>query len=276
VSTGTIAAADGVALHWRRADPTGPPRGVILLVHGYAEHCGRYEEFFTHFTARGLAVVALDLRGHGRSGGPRGHCLDFAEMVADVRALAAEAEQWWPQVPRLLFGHSMGGLVSLCYLLAHQDTVRAAALSGPAVRVPNAGPAWLRAVARAVGKIAPRTRFRSSLDAAALARDPAVGEAYVADPLVHRVATAGLVGAVERAQAAVLRDAAELRVPLLILQGDADRLVDPAGARELAARLTGPHELVMLPGYYHELLNEPPAERARVLDRLDRWYDRWL
>jgi len=274
-SEGTFTGSGAVPIRWQRSAPPRP-RGVVLVVHGYAEHLGRYADLFAHLTARELAVAGVDLRGHGRSGGPRGHCLDFAELIADVYLLAAAAERWWPETPRLLFGHSMGGLVGILYLLHHPETVRAAALSAPALRIPDEGPRLLRWVATVLGRVAPRVGFQTKLDARALSRDPAVGEAYVADPLVHRRATAGFVRALQAAQAMARLDAASLRIPLLVLQGDADRIVDPAGARELDSRLTCPHELVMLPGYYHELLNEPPAERGRVLDLLDRWIDRWL
>ncbi len=272
---GTFVGRGGVPIRWQRAGPAAP-RGVVLIAHGYAEHLGRYTELVAHLTARGLATVALDHRGHGRSGGPRGHCRDFAELVADLRTLADLSASWWPQAPRLLFGHSMGGLVAFLYLLRYPTTVRAGALSAPAFRIPAHGPRPLAALALLLGRVLPRVRFRTRLDPGALARDPAVGRAYVADPLVHRTATAGFVRALSRAQARALREAAQLAVPLLILQGDADRIVDPRGAAAVAAQLAVAHELVWLPGFYHELLNEPPAERARVLALLDAWCDRWL
>jgi acylglycerol lipase len=273
---GTFTGVGGVPIHWQREEPAGKPRGVVLLAHGYAEHLGRYRDFVAHLTARGLAMAGIDHRGHGRSGGPRGHCRRFDELVADVRTLAGLAESWWPGVPRVLFGHSLGGLLAFIYLLRHPETVRAGALSGPAFRVPDAAPRALQAIALILGRIAPRVAFSSNLDERMLARDPAVGAAYVADPLVHRRATAGFFSAVRAAQAEAFDGAAGLRVPLLILQGDADTIVDPSGAPAIAARLTCPHELVMLPGYYHELLNEPLTARAKVLELLDAWFDRWL
>jgi alpha-beta hydrolase superfamily lysophospholipase len=273
---GAFAGARGVAIHWERAEPDGMPRGVVLLSHGYAEHVGRYRNFVAHLNARGLAVAGIDHRGHGLSGGPRGHCGRFGELVADLRTLADMAEAWWPGAPRVLFGHSLGGLLAFVYLLHHPDTVRAGVLSGPAFRVPDAAPRALQLAALLLGRIVPRVAFATKLDERLLSRDPAVGAAYVADPLVHRRATAGLFCAVRAAQAEAFAGAAGLRVPLLILQGDADGLVDPVGSRALAARITCAHEFVMLPGYYHELLNEPPAERAVVLEMLDRWCDRWL
>jgi alpha-beta hydrolase superfamily lysophospholipase len=248
----------------------------VLLAHGYAEHVGRYEGFFAHATDRGLAVAAVDHRGHGRSGGQRGHCSDFAEMVTDLRTLAGMAASWWPGVPRVLFGHSMGGMIAFLYLLRHPETVIAAALSAPAFGVPAAAPWPLEDVVVFAGAIVPRLPLRSSLDPSLLARDPAVGRAYVADPLVHRAATAGFFRAFRSAQALAEAEASRLTVPLLVLQGDADRIVQPGATVGIASRLTGPHELVMLPGYYHELLNEPSADRDRVLGLLDAWFDRHL
>jgi alpha-beta hydrolase superfamily lysophospholipase len=272
----SFAGAGRVAIHYERHAPAaGSPRAVVLISHGYAEHVGRYRELIAHLVGRGMAAVALDHRGHGRSGGPRGHCRDFGEFVADLRQLAEAAEGWWPGVPRILFGHSLGGLVATLYLLSHPETVRAAALSGPAFRLPDDSPRWLGRLSQALGRVVPRLGIRTKLNEHLLSRDPAVGPAYAGDPLVHRRVTMGFVRALAVAQEAVGAGAARLRVPLLVLQGDADRIVDPVGAREFAARLTCHHELVMLPGYYHELLNEPAAERAHVRALLDAWIDRW-
>lgn len=274
---GTFDGVGRVPIYWQRHDARGgPPRGVLLLSHGYAEHVGRYAEWIEHCTGRGIAVVALDHRGHGRSGGPRGHCRDFSEFVADLRQLNDLAASWWPKTPRVLLGHSMGGLIGFLYLLAHPNTVKAAALSAPALRVPPPAPPWVLRIARALGRVFPRLPLSTKLNADVLSRDPAVGPAYVADPLVHRAATAGAFRAITNAQNRAFAEASRCFVPLLILQGDADRLVDPTAPSEIAARLTCPHELVLLPGFYHELLNEPPAERAKVVARLDEWFDGFL
>src|SRR5437762_11110844 len=227
---GTFAGTGGVPIHWERsAPPAGPPRGVVLLAHGYAEHVGRYRDFVAHLTASGLGVAAIDHRGHGRSGGPRGHCRDFAEFIADLHTLAGMAEEWWPGVPRLLFGPSMGGLLAFLYLLRHPDMVRAGALSAPAFEVADSAPRILQSVALLLARVAPGVTFRSNLDPGALSRDPGVGAAYVADPLVHRAASAGFVRAIRAAQAATAA-APPLRGPPLILQRDAARPLLPAGA----------------------------------------------
>jgi alpha-beta hydrolase superfamily lysophospholipase len=276
-SEGTFAGTGGVTIKWRRIEPDAAPRGVVVVSHGYAEHCGRYQWYAEHLAGRGLAAVGLDHRGHGQSLGPRGHCGSFDEFVADLRTLVDLATGWWPSTPRVLFGHSMGGVIAFLYLLRHGTTVRAGALSGPAFAVPPQGPAWqLALMTKIVARIFPRLPITTALDQDALARDPEVGRRYVADPLVHRRATAGFIRAFMLAQEEALERAPSLAVPLLILQGDADRLVSPAGATAIAERLRCPHELVMLSGYYHELLNEPLAERARVVDLLDAWFDRWL
>src|SRR2546426_3862236 len=260
---GTFAGTGGVPIHWERsAPPAGPPRGVVLLAHGYAEHVGRYRDFVAHLAGRGLAVAAIDHRGHGRSGGPRGHCRDFGEFIADLRTLADLAEEWWPGVPRLLFGHSMGGLLAFLYLLRHPDTVRAGALSGPAFKVADSAPRILQSVALLLARVAPGVTFRSNLDPGALSRDPAVGAAYLADPLVHRAASAGFVRAIRAAQAAAMEGAPRLAVPLLILHGDADRLVLPAGSAGIAGPPSCPHQPGPLPRLYTELFKAPASARA--------------
>src|SRR5262245_50830620 len=277
IVTGTFSGTGDIPIYYERAAPReAPPRLTVLLSHGYGEHLGRYGSFVDHLVGRGMAVAAIDHRGHGRSGGARGHCLDFAELVADLRLLSNQADTWWPGVPRVLFGHSMGGLVALLYLLRHSDTVRAGALSAPALRLPDEGPRYLRWLGTILGRVAPGMSVRTKVDTTALSRDPAVAPAYDGDPLVHRQATMAFIRALHAAQATANVEASRLRVPILLLQGNADRLVDPAAAREFAARLTCPHQLEILPGYYHELLNEPPPERARVVALLDAWFDRWL
>src|SRR5256884_845711 len=266
---GTFAGTGGVPIHWERsAPPAGIPRGVVLLAHGYAEHVGRYRDFVAHLAGRALAVAAIDHRGHGRSGGPRGHCRDFGEFIADLRTLANLAEEWWPGVPRVLFGHSMGGLLAFLYLLRHPDTVRAGALSGPAFKVADSAPRILQSVALLLARVAPGVTFRSNLDPGALSRDPAVGAAYLADPLVHRAASAGFVRAIRAAQAAALDEAPRLPVPLLILQGDADRLRPPAGAAAIAAPPSGPPHRVPLARLSPPIFKRPPRERARELAAL--------
>ena len=277
IADGTFAGHGGVEIFWQRAEPDdGKPRGVVLIAHGYAEHLGRYKGFVEHLAARGIATAALDHRGHGRSAGARGHTLDFSELVADLRTLADMTAEWWPETPHLLFGHSMGGLIAFLYLLRHPDTVRAGAITGPAFRVPDQAPRSVQRIAILLGRVAPRLKLKSKLDQTALSRDSSVGQAYVKDPLVHRSATVGFFRAIKAAQAIARIEAPKLKVPLLILQGDADRIVDPAGAADIAARLTSPHQLIMLPGYFHELLNEPKDDRKLVLDRLDSWFDQWL
>jgi lysophospholipase len=272
---GSFAGVGGVPIRWQAWTPE-TPRAVVLVSHGYGEHIGRYLHVVAHFVERGFAVVGLDHRGHGCSGGMRGHCRDFREMTGDLRTLADVASERWPGLRRVLLGHSMGGLIGVLFLAEHPDTVVAAAVTAPALRVPPAAPSWVMRAVAAVGRIVPKLPLRTNVDETALSHDPAVGPAYAADPLVHRRATAGFFRAFGAAGTRAFADAHLVRTPLLVLQGDADRVVVPAGAGDLDARLACPHELLMLPGYYHEILNEPPPERARALAAIDAWFARWL
>jgi alpha-beta hydrolase superfamily lysophospholipase len=176
----------------------------------------------------------------------------------------------------VLLGHSLGGIIGVLFLAEHPDTVVAAAITAPALRVPPQAPAFVMRAVAGIARVVPRIPLRTNVDESALSHDPAVGRAYVADPLVHRRATTGFFRAFGAAQTRAFAEAHLVRTPLLVLQGDADRVAVPAGAGELDALLTRPHELVMLAGYYHEILNEPPPERARALAAIDAWFARWL
>src|SRR3989442_3524133 len=225
---GTFAGAGGIPIYYQRAAPAPrSPGGVVLIAHGYAEHLGRYRAFVAHLTGRGFATAAVDHRGHGRSGGPRGHCRTFADFVADLRTLADMTERWWPDVPRLLFGHTIGGLIAFLYLLRHPETVRAGALSAPAFRVPDVAPRSLQMVALLLGRVAPGIGLRSNLDERLLSRDPAAGAAYVADPLVHRRGRAGVFPARAAAAGGVGAPAGRGRAPPPRPPGGPRRAADP-------------------------------------------------
>lgn len=277
VREGTFAGQGRVPIYWQSTAPADRGvRAVMLIAHGFAEHLGRYRGLMEHLAKRGIAAAALDHRGHGRSGGQRGHCRSFAEFTADLRTLAEMAGRWWPGVPQLVFGHSMGGLIVLHYLRDFPDAARAGVVFAPALCLPDNTPRALLVGAMLVARMLPRLPFSSRIDEKHLTRDAGAGRAYREDPLVHNRLTAGFFRALRQAQDGAFASASSLTTPLLMLAGEADRVVPPRGLRELASRLTCIHELKILPGCRHELLNEPPPERARVLSILDEWVDRWV
>ncbi|AJP04967.1 lysophospholipase [Streptomyces cyaneogriseus subsp. noncyanogenus] len=247
------------AREWPRPDP----RYVALLVHGYGEHVGRYEEVAGVLTGHGAAVFGPDHIGHGRSAGERVRIEDFEDVVTDVDAVADLARAAHPGLPVVLIGHSMGGLIAARYAQRHRERLAALVLSGPVI-----GDWELPRRLLALEEI-PDT----PINPAALSRDPAVGAAYAADPLVwHGPMKRPTLLAFVRTLAAVSEGGDIGRLPLLWLHGDDDRLVPLPGSRPGVERISGGDLTERIyPGARHEVFQE--TNRAEVFADLTRFLD---
>lgn len=259
--------AGGVSIYRQAWLPDGPPRAVVVLAHGGSEHSGRYAWVGERFAARGIALHALDHRGHGRSG--KGAYIDrMANAVADVGTLVEHARAQHGQGV-LLFGHSVGGCIAIAYALEHQDRIDALALSAPLAAL-SAAPLPLRLVGRLLSVVAPHIGV-VDIDATAVSRDPEVVRDYEQDPLNHHGklparTVAELAGAIDGFEAAAPR----LELPLLVMHSPLDRLTPIAGARMIHDRASSDDKtFIVYDELYHELLNEP--EREQVLEDLAGW-----
>ncbi|MEG3631162.1 alpha/beta hydrolase [Streptomyces poriticola] len=246
-----------------RAWPGRRPRYAALLVHGYGEHIGRYEEVAGVLVAHGAAVYGPDHVGHGRSDGERVLIEDFEDVVADVHAVAGLARAAHPGLPLVMVGHSMGGLIASRYAQCHPGGLAALVLSGPVI-----GDWELPRRLLALDEI-PETPISPS----ALSRDPAVGAAYAADPLVwHGPMKRPTVEAFARTLATVGKGGDIGRLPLLWLHGDDDRLVPLSGSRPGVEGLSGGALTERIyPGARHEVFLE--TNRAEVLADLTAFLD---
>ncbi|MEV0204608.1 lysophospholipase [Streptomyces sp. NPDC050788] len=243
--------------------PQEQPRYVALVVHGYGEHIGRYEELAGVLTGHGAAVFGPDHMGHGASAGERVLIEDFEEVVADVHAVADLARRAHPGVPLVLIGHSMGGLIAARYAQRHGDELAALVLSGPVIG------AWeLPGRLLALDEI-PDTPISPS----ALSRDPAVGAAYAADPLVwHGPMKRPTVVAFARMLETITESGDIGRLPLLWLHGADDRIVPLAGSRIGVEQLAGGHLTERVyDGARHEVFNE--TNKAEAFADLIRFLD---
>lgn len=267
---GSVAAPDGLRLYTQRWTPVQDATATVLLVHGYAEHCGRYDHVAEAFVKRGAAVYAYDQRGHGRSEGRRAYVDRFEQYLTDLRSVRAHVAARTPRRPLFLFGHSMGGLAGLLHALEHPDGLRGLLLSAPALEVnPDLG-TWLRPVAQVVGRFFPTVPTVRGPDGA-ISRDPTVVEAADADPLNYHGRTLARTGAeLLRAGRAARERLHELDTPFLVIHGTADPLATPAWSKRLYERAAAPDKTLRLyDGLYHETFNEP--ERAPVLRDLGAW-----
>jgi alpha-beta hydrolase superfamily lysophospholipase len=265
-------AGAGAKLHVTHWLPEGRPKAVVLLAHGYAEHAGRYEYVAKRLTDAGYAIYAVDHWGHGASDGEGGFVPRFSAFLDGMSELLTLVEVNHGDTPRLLLGHSMGGLIATLFLIERQQAFVAAALSGPAIlpaEPPSRFTVW---ISRFLSRFFPRLGVLS-LDANGVSRDPAVVAAYQADPLVY----GGKIGArlgkeFMDAMAVAQADAPKIRLPILIQHGEADRLTAPAGSRYLFEHVSSVDKrLEIYPGLFHEIYNEP--ERDAVLGDLIAWFD---
>jgi alpha-beta hydrolase superfamily lysophospholipase len=244
-------------------------RAALLVVHGHGEHSGRYGNVVNCLVPAGYAVYAFDLRGHGRSPGPRGHVNRFDEYGQDARAFLGRVCEQEPGRPIFMFGHSLGGLIGLHTVLHDSSGLAGIVASGPLLCGAPVSPALLL-TAKVLSNIWPRFSQKTGLDVTALSRDAAVVDAYVADPLVHSQGTARLSTEVATAVEWCHAHAAELKLPVFIIHGGADRLCAPEGSRRFSEQVTAPDRRRReYEGYYHEMHNDVGKER--VLADVDAW-----
>ena len=275
---GKLITADQIELAWQAWTPPAA-QGVIVVVHGLAEHSGRYRETAEYLANRSWAVIAADLRGHGQSADGRHsgrvHVDRFSDYFHDVDAMVQLARKEHGDLPLVLLGHSMGGLIALSYALEKPAGLAGAIISSPALGThpESQPPLLLKLMVKVLSRLAPRLLFKSDLDTSAISRDPEVVQAYIADPLVSRKVSARWYVSMMKAMDHAFDRAASLRLPLLLMQSGADRLVDPAATTRWAAAAPGEHvDLVIWEGFCHEMLNEPGKDRVR--EKILIWLER--
>ncbi len=254
------------AQSWVPADA----RARMIVVHGLGEHSGRYLNVVNYFCPKGFAVHGYDHRGFGKSPGTRAYTDSIDDYLDDLDAFLRQVRDRTPTQPVVVVGHSMGGLIVLRWAATRDPVVDAVVSSGAAleVSVPVASAKLL--AARIFSKIAPKLSMANEVDPAALSHDPAVVQAYVDDPLVIRKITARLAHEIIRSMGETLAQAGRVRVPLLLLHGEADQLVAASGSRRFHEAVPGPAKgLHLYPGFYHEIFNEVGKET--VFKDMETW-----
>jgi alpha-beta hydrolase superfamily lysophospholipase len=251
------------------------PRALIAIVHGLGEHSGRYAALAEALVERRFSVAALDLPGHGEAKGARGDARSWEFLREQCVPATFTASRGMPGQPpdlqSILLGHSMGGLLALDYALAHPRQLLAVVASAPPLRGAPV-PAWKLALARVAKLVAPGQGFAHGLDESGMSRDPEVLELRREDPLMHDRITPRLYFGLEEARQRVLGEAKRLAIPALLLQGMADRVLDPKGVLEF--NVAAPHGMVRVityPGAYHEIFND--LDREQVIRDLVGWLD---
>lgn len=261
---------DGTQLHERVWPAEGKALAMVVIVHGYGEHIGRYDETARALAAAGFSVRGLDLRGHGQSGGARGFCRRFDEYLDDVEGTVTRARA--EGLPTFLLGHSFGGLVGAHYALRFPETLAGLVLTSPYWKLAMDVPAAKVLAGKIASRLYPGLSLPSGLRGADVSRDPKIAAAYDADPLNNKNATARWFTEAAAAQDALWARAGELRLPLLLVVGAADKVASAPHSEALFARIGAADKtLRMLSGQYHEVLNEPPADRQKTVAEIVEW-----
>jgi len=250
--------------------PEGKVKAVLLIIHGLGEHCGRYMNVVNHFVPLGYAVYGYDHIGHGKSEGMREVVERFEDYTNTLTVYCEMVKSWQAGKPLFLVGHSMGGLITSCYLLDHQIDFRGAVISAPLVKASGNISQVTIFMGKILSALAPKMGLLP-VDARSISRDPEVVKAYVSDPLVfHGKTPARLAAELLKAMRRVTAEADKITLPFFVVQGNADRLVDPAGAQMLYDQASSKDKAIRIyEGYYHEVFNEP--EHGRVLKDVETW-----
>jgi acylglycerol lipase len=265
-------AKDGLNIFAQSWEPDAVQiKAVVCLVHGIGEHGMRYAHVAEAFGKEGYAFFTMDLRGHGRSDGPRGHIPSIEALLQDIDMLLEQARAHYPGLPLILYGHSLGGILVLHYGLKRKPDVKGVIATSAGLRTAIEQQPAKIAAARVLGALLPSVAIPTGLEAGAISRDEKVVQVYQADPLVHDKMSLGfgkiMLGVVQW----TLEHASEFPLPLLMLHGKADRIAFPSGSIEFANALKEKATLVLWDDAYHELHNEP--QKNEVFKTMTIWMD---
>ncbi|MDQ8732977.1 alpha/beta hydrolase [Paenibacillus sp. LHD-38] len=271
-----ITGAKGTVLFLREWKPeTAAVKAAVCLVHGMGEHGDRYAHVAARFTEAGIAVIALDQQGHGRSSGKRGHLYSLGAAVSDAALMIEAAASRHPGAPIFLYGHSMGGNVALnCALRLHPE-VQGLILTSPWLRLafkPNPAVEWF---GRRLASIMPALQQSTGLNPADLFRPGYEMAAPIAeDPLCHTKITLQAFKEITSGGEWALANAGNLQIPLLLMHGTSDRVTSLEASQLLAEKLGGKCHFRRWDGGYHELHNDIEGEKA--IQEIIKWLEEQL
>lgn len=264
-----LPASDGLILRGRKWEVESP-RGIVCLVHGLGEHSGRYEHVAHALNQADFSVAAIDLRGHGLSDGRRGHA-DYKALMSDLALLTAAAQQPHPNRPLFLYGHSLGGNLVLNFALEQKHRLAGIVASAPLFRLAFEPPKWKSAAMKLLKNLP--ISLPSGLDDTALSRDPDVARRYREDPLVHRRISPRLATDMLQHGVSLLHHADTFHLPILLIQGEDDRITSIAATRQFSRTTSADCTLKTWPGMRHEPHEEP--EQHEAFEVVTEWMKRY-
>lgn len=268
LSTTTRVTAEGIELFEQTWVPEVKPKAVLCLIHGLGEHSSRYQHVAEFFIQKGYIFTAFDLRGHGKSQGLRGHYPSLDLVFKDVSDFLENTRKNFPNLPVFLYGHSLGGAITLNYALRYKPDLAGLIVTSPGLATGDKVAPWKLSLGKLLYSLLPTFLMPNGLDVENISRDKNVVERYKADPLVHDKVSARFGLDFINAGSWASEHTAELSLPLLLLYGSGDHIVSGEAIRAFAQKAKGV-TYKEWEGYFHELHNEP--EKADVLGYMDQW-----
>lgn len=267
---GTFQGYRNLNLYYQCWLPANEPRAVLLMVHGLAEHSGRYANLVNHFVPRGYPIYGFDQRGHGKSPGLRGYIDDFSYFVNDLGIFLGVVRNKHEKTKIFIVAHSVGGTIATVYAVSHQDEFDGLILSGATLKAGASVSPGLIAIAPLLSLLIPKVGLYT-IEASAVSRNKSVVDAYINDPLVYRGKIRTRLGVeIIRAMQTLPSQMSRIRLPVMILHGTADQLSEPKGSQMLYDRVNSNDKTLKLyDGFFHEIFNEPGREQ--VFADMEAW-----
>ena len=269
IQTGTISSQDGTSIFFREALVPNCTQAVVL-VHGFAEHSGRYEHVMAALNDASISVMAIDLRGHGRSGGVQGHMESVDQYVEDIHTAVTVLKEKSQRSKIILMAHSMGGMVASHYAVTHPKELAGLVMSSPLMGIKVHIPTWKWVVGEVMANIKPFFQLKSTIDANDLTHDKAIVALYQKDDLNFHFVKAKWFSQIQTAIAEAQGFASRIQTPLLLQLSDPDRIVDAEKSREWFQKCQMPdRKQLVYSGFFHEIYNE--LEREKPIRDAIQW-----
>ncbi len=272
--TGTFIGKGGVEIFFRKWI-CKKPRAILVVIHGVGEHSGRYGNILDELKNKKISLYSFDLRGHGRSGGKKGHIDRFTDYTDDIGIFIKLVRGEQEKLPILMLGHSMGGLIALKYALDHQEDIKGLILSSPYLKTAMEVPGWKVFMGRLLSGIVPGLSMPTGLDPREISSDRETVDNYAEDPLVHSLVSARWFTETTAAREECITRGSELKIPLLLFHGKEDGIVDYRGTEEFFKNCNPKNSTLRLfEGLRHETMNEVEPERKKVLKMVSAWLEK--
>ena len=261
---------DGLTLIARSWLPGSKPKGAICIVHGLGEHSGRYENITKPFLLKNYSILAFDLRGHGLSEGPRGHLGRLDMVLDDINLVISKSPGFYDKIPFILYGHGLGGLLSLAYTLKKKhEIVKACIASSPWLEMAFNMPEWKLRLGRLIAAFYPQFGVKTGYIIQNISRDQNIVKDFLKDPLHHDIISAGSFFQIKKAIELCENHAYNFNIPVLLNHGTSNKIVSHHSTEKLHERSGNRTQLKLWKGYKHELHHEP--ENETYINFLQDW-----